>query len=339
MNYYYSFPVVKGVQAGKAYYIAMVPLKMLKRLFVYDDEYVLPEHRAQRRLNEARIPEIKKYILDNKQSYVFSALAASIDGDFRFRMVENDIGYLEVSLDAKFLINDGQHRKAAILAALEDDSSIENETISVVFYEDAGLRRSQQMFTDLNKHALRTSNSLATLYDSRDELAMATKSLIDAIPFLRKYTDKERDILGVNSSKLFTLNTIYKANQRILHSKKCKEGDGSFLVLFWSLVIKHMPQWRELQNKEIAKRDLRENYIVTLAITITALGKLGGVFYDHRNIQMENYLEKLERIDWSRDNCDWIGRTIKENGKVMTGEEAINLTFEKIKELIELNEV
>ena len=167
MNYTYRFPVVKGIQAGRQYYIAMVPLKMLGKLFPADEEYVLPEYRAQRRLNEARIPEIQKYILDNKDSYVFSALAVSIDGEFAFiPNGDTDTGILEVDLDAKFLINDGQHRKAAILSALEEDPSIGNETISVVFYEDIGLARSQQMFTDLNKHAVKTSNSIAELYDS-----------------------------------------------------------------------------------------------------------------------------------------------------------------------------
>lgn len=97
MNFSYRFPVVKGIQAGKIYYIAMVPLKMLGRLFASDEEYVLPEYRAQRRLNEARIPEIKKYILDNMDTYVFSALAASIDGEFNFLEKDNDgTGILEV---------------------------------------------------------------------------------------------------------------------------------------------------------------------------------------------------------------------------------------------------
>lgn len=85
MEFVYRFPVVKGIQAETEYYIAMVPLKMLSRLFPADDEeYVLPEYRAQRKLNEARIPVISKYILENRDSYVFSALAASIDGEYRF---------------------------------------------------------------------------------------------------------------------------------------------------------------------------------------------------------------------------------------------------------------
>ena len=167
MDFVYRFPVVKGVQATREYYIAMIPLKMISKLFPPEDEYVLPEYRAQRKLNTARIPVISKYILNNRESYVFSALAASIDGQFNFCPSEYpDVGLLEISMDAKLLINDGQHRKAAILEAIAEDESLLNETISVVFFEDQGLARSQQMFTDLNKHAVKTSNSIAELYDA-----------------------------------------------------------------------------------------------------------------------------------------------------------------------------
>ena len=232
MNYCYRFPVVKGIQAGRTYFIAMVPLKMLGKLFPRDDEFVLPEYRAQRKLNETRIPEIRKYILDNRESYVFSALAASIDGDFNFVSIgESDIGTLEVDMDARFLINDGQHRKAAILSALEEEPSIGNETISVVFYEDTDLARSQQMFTDLNKHAVKTSNSIAELYDSRDKLAVITRGVIADIPFLNEFVDKERDNLGKFSSALFTLNTFYTANKKILHRGKCDDIFAEFLKI------------------------------------------------------------------------------------------------------------
>ena len=73
MNFTYRFPAVKGKQAGREYYISMVPLKLLARLFPAEEEIVPPEHRAQRRICETRIPEIKKYILDNRGSYVFSS--------------------------------------------------------------------------------------------------------------------------------------------------------------------------------------------------------------------------------------------------------------------------
>jgi DNA sulfur modification protein DndB len=335
MKFSYNFPAVKGIQAGREYYISMVPLKLLPRLFPVEEEIVLPEHRAQRRINETRIPEIKQYILDNRDDYVFSALSASIDGAFKFVPYEDsDVGMLTVDMDSVFLINDGQHRKAAIEAAMKEDCSLENETISLVFFEDVGLARSQQMFTDLNKHAVKTSNSLATLYDGRDEIAVATKKVIDAIPFFRRYTDKERDILGKNSSHLFTLNMMYKANQKILHGERCAKKDEEFLLLYWSLVAKNVVEWQEVLNKSLTKKALREDYIVALAITISAFGKLGRFFYDNPDYDMKNHLPLLQKIDWLRSNPDWVNRTLRNNGKVLNSEEAIALTCSKIKQLI-----
>ena len=332
MNFSYRFPAVKGIQAGREYYISMVPLKLLSRLFPSEEEIVLPEHRAQRRINEARIPEIKKYILENRNTYVFSALSASIDGEFTFiPLSESDVGVLEVDMESIFLINDGQHRKAAIEAAMLEDPSLEKETISIVFFGDEGLSRSQQMFTDLNKHDVKTSNSLATLYDSRDEIAVATRTIIDAIPFFKRYTDKERDILGKNSSSLFTLNMLYKANQKILHGEQCTKSDLEFLLTFWKLVSENIVEWQEVLNKTLTKKALRENYIVALAITINAFVKLGRYFYDNRSLDMMLYLKQLQKIDWLRSNSAWIGRSIRENGKVLNSEEAISLTCSYIK--------
>lgn len=332
MRFTYNFPAVKGIQAGHEYFITMVPLKLLTRLFPAEEEIVLPEYRAQRRINEIRIPEIKQYILKNRDSYVFSALSASIDGEFRFiPSVHDDIGILEVDMEAVFLINDGQHRKAAIEAALQEDRSLENETISIVFFRDDGLARSQQMFTDLNKHAVKTSNSLATLYDTRDEIAVATKNVIDAIPFFARYTDKERDVLGKNSSSLFTLNMIYKANQKILHGPRCSNDDVAFLLKFWKLVTSNITEWQEVYDKTLTKKALRENYIVALAITISAFGKLGRCFYDNRKLNMPDYLSKLQKIDWLRSNKMWVNRAIRENGKVLFSEEAVALTCAVIK--------
>ena len=168
----------------------------VRRLFQNEDEYILPEYRAQRGINEARIPEIRDYILNNKNTYVFSALSASIDGTFEFHPseIDDNVGILEVDMGAVLLINDGQHRKAAIEAALIEAPELAKETISIVLFKDEGLKRSQQMFADLNKHAVKSTMSLSTLYDYRDDLANAVKEVVFQIPFLNKYIDKEKSI-------------------------------------------------------------------------------------------------------------------------------------------------
>ena len=323
MKYVYKFPVVRGVQAKKEYYIAMVPLKMLSRLFTTDSEYVLPEYRAQRKLNESRIPVISKYILDNRDTYVFSALAASIDGEFSFvsDSINPDVGILEVSMDAKFLINDGQHRKSAILEAMSEEPSLGDETISIVFFADKGLKRSQQIFTDLNKNAVKTSNSISELYDSRDEMAVITRNVIWNIEFLNSYTDKERDNLGKYSSKLFALNAFYSANKTII-GRKLEKNTEEFLMEYWKTVVEHMMQWQALQNKEITKVDLREQYIATQNIVIQALGRVGNYFYNNPNINMHECIEKLDKVDWNRNARIWYLRAISETGRIITNKKA-----------------
>lgn len=337
MEYAYQIPAVRGMQANHEYYIAMVPMRLLRRLFVEDySDYLSPEYRAQRILNETRIPEMKKYIVKNRNNYVFSALAASIDGKMQFQAseVSDAVGILQIEMDAVFLINDGQHRKAAIEAALLEDTSLGDETISIVFYKDEGLERSQQMFADLNKHAMKPSNSLSTLYDSRDQLAVATKNIVNEVVFFNRFTDKERDVLGKNSSKLFTLSNIYRANTRLLRKKTCTEMDVQFMVQYWRVVSDNILEWQEVMQKEISKRELREEYIVTLAVVLNSLGRLGAYFYEHMDADMKEALVRLRGIDWSRANeANWKGRTIREDGKIMANEQAVILTCNKIKEL------
>lgn len=336
MNYVYKFPVVKGIQADKEYYIAMVPLKMLPKLFpVSEEEYIPPEYRAQRKISETRIPVISKYILDNRDSYVFSALAASIDGQYAFIPYEtsSELGILEVEMDAKFLINDGQHRKSAILEALKEDESLGDETISIVFYADKGLARSQQIFTDLNKNAVKTSNSIAELYDSRDEMAVVTRKVVRNIEFLDTYTDKEKDILGKFSSSLFTLNTFYVTNKTIIGRSSVANAE-KFLNEFWQNVVSNMRQWEELQNHEITKVDLREGYIATQSIVIQALGRIGNYYYSVDDSHMAEDLKKLRDINWNRNSKQWTLRAVGKNGRIITNKKAAMLIANVIKQQI-----
>lgn len=336
---FYQFPAVKGIQAGNEYYICMIPLGLLEKIFVNGEEDVLPEFRAQRKLNEYRIPTIKNYILNNRDSYVFSALAASVDGYMEF-VASNDmesIGTLKIDMDASFLINDGQHRKAAIIAAITEDESLKNETISIVLFKDQGLQRSQQMFTDLNKHAVTTSKSLNTLYESKDPCAIITKNVVNSVDFLRKYTDKEKDNLSKNSSNLFTLNTFYTVTKRIrkhiVDDKKCEE----YQIKYWENVVANMREWNEMDSGELSKKSLRENYITTQGLIILALGRLCEFFYCNPSINMELALKRLKKIDWLRNNeKDWLERAIKANGRINRNEQGVFLTYIQIKKLLEL---
>ena len=336
---FYRFPAMRGIQANSEYFVCMIPLGVLSKIFIEDSSDVLPEFRAQRKLNEQRIPEIRDYIINNRDSYVFSALAASVDEEIAFfpTRESGNIGELEVDMTATFLINDGQHRKAAIIEAIEFDESLKDETIALVLYRDKGLVRSQQMFTDLNKHAVNTSKSLNTLYDSKDPLAVMTKQVVAQVPFLRKYTDKEKDNLANYAAKLFTLNVFYDVNNRIIKNPVDIEEETRFLVDFWTTIVVNMRDWNDMDKGELSKKELRESYISLRGITLHAFGKLGAYFFSHPQYDIHKYLTGLSKIDWSRSNLKcWENRAITDKGRINRNEKGIFLTYIQIKRLLNL---
>lgn len=327
-----KYTAIKGIQAGNEYFIIMVKLKELEILFPKLEEEVLPERRAQRKLNKKRIPAIKRYIVENLDTYVFSALAGSVDGKVEFKAFSEEypeVGILEISDNATFLINDGQHRKTAIVDALKECPALADETIPVVLFKDMGLKRSQQMFTDLNKHAVKTSNSLAELYDSSDKIAAVTRKLLEQNEFIGKYTDREKDNLSMNSATLFTFNTFYKANKRIICGGKKDEINENLIIDFWRMVVENIEQWAMLENGELPKSRLRSEYLVCQSVVIEALGQVGNYFYI--NGIDENVLFGLREIDWHRNSKLWKKRCVKEKEKMVKNNVAVYLTANAIK--------
>ncbi len=69
----YQFSALRGIQAGREYYLVMCPLKLIAKIFLFDEEEIPPELRAQRVLNRARVPEIARYLLDNPKDYTLIA--------------------------------------------------------------------------------------------------------------------------------------------------------------------------------------------------------------------------------------------------------------------------
>ena len=85
-------------------------------------------------------------------------------------------------MSAKFVINDGQHRRAAIQQALAENPELGDESIAIVLFLDIGLERCQQMFADLNRYAIRPAKSIGVLYDHRDEMSAITRLVVFRSP-------------------------------------------------------------------------------------------------------------------------------------------------------------
>jgi DNA sulfur modification protein DndB len=210
-SFEYVFPAIRGVQAGREYYVSMCPLRLIPKIFLFDEEELVPELRAQRILNHARIPEMASYLIDNKKDYVFSSITASVNGLVKFEPLgekgdSSRVGSLKIDMNSQFIINDGQHRRAAIEIALKTRPELGDETISVVFFVDRGLERCQQMFADLNRYAIRPSPSIGILYDHRDERAIMSKAIVTQSEALLRWR-KVRCLRAHESSSPLALYT------------------------------------------------------------------------------------------------------------------------------------
>ncbi|WP_186116272.1 DNA sulfur modification protein DndB [Burkholderia gladioli] len=343
-NFSYVFPAIRGVQAGREYYVSMCPLRLLTRLFTFDEEELVPELRAQRTLNRARVPDIARYVLDNKASYTFSAITVSIDGMIRFDAVGADgpanfrMGALTVSMDAKFIVNDGQHRRAAIVQALEAAPELGDETIAVVFFLDRGLERCQQMFADLNRHAVRPSASLGVLYDHRSAAASLARHLSLTSSVFKNLIETERSSLSPRSRKLFTLSAVNFATSELLLDKELEDFSSASkkCLEFWELVGEQIPEWAYVRESKMTSGEVRRDFIHSHAIVLQSLGRAGRALYLLPATERQRRIKRLRGVDWSRQNAaTWEGRAMVGGAMAKSGQN-ITLTCNEIKRVLGL---
>jgi DNA sulfur modification protein DndB len=338
-GYVHSFPAVRGVQAGRTFYIAMCPMKIIPKIFVFDEEEVPPELRAQRILNRARIPEIAGYLVEHPKGYTLSALTASVDAKVTFQPfgsagLESTMGVLNVPMDARILINDGQHRRAAIEEAIKETPALGQDNIPVLFFVDAGLARSQQMFADLNKYAIRPSTSLGTLYDHRDATSELARFIAHQSDAFQGVTEMERNTISNRSTKLFTLSSIKHACRALLRKSakdQISEQEKALAKEFWNAVAANVPDWKRARNREVSTADLRENYIHSHGVALHALGIVGAQLIAEKPSKWKPVLGRLKQLDWSRSNTKlWEGRALV-HGRISKASTNVLLTAIAIK--------
>lgn len=335
-----SFPVIRGLQARREYYVAMWTLRMLRQIAIFDEDELPPELRAQRTINRARIPEISDYILDNPDDYVFSALTVSIDSEIQFSPLpgQDRLGMLQVPMDARFIINDGQHRRAAIIQALEQRPELGAETIAVVFFLDIGLDRCQQMFADLNRYAIRPSRSLGLLYDHRDDKARLARLVISKSEAFRDIVDMEKSSLAPRSRKLFTLSAFYNACADLVDGLASGnlDQDADLARRYWEATAQVIPQWSNVIAGDMLASEVRQDFIHSHGLALQALGKAGNALLKAHPRDWAEHLSMLSQIDWSRSNAVlWEGRALS-NGRVVKGSNNVLLTANVIKQAMGL---
>ena len=331
-----KIPAITGTQSDRTYYTAMCPIEFLVKLFKYEDPTLPPAMRTQRVLNKSRIPEMRDYVLGG--DYTFSALTASIDGQFSFAPVkkESQAGTLTIDATAKVIINDGQHRREALIRALEVKPELRNEHIVIVFYKSEGLEQAQQIFTDLNKHAIRPTKSLNIFFDNRENFTKIVRETVLEVEGFRGRTELEKTTISNRSKNLYTLSGIYHSADELTKNTELSEKELKKLVVdFYNATYANIAEWKSVVSDEITACDFRKIYVTAHAVFIKALGKVGRCLYERHGQGMFSKLCNLCNINLRKDNEDLQGIIMHQgriNGASVSVEPLANYILKKMGE-------
>lgn len=316
-------PAMCGKIGSRTYYACLMPLNAIPNLFKFTDwAGFTPEDREQRVLNEKRVPDLKNYILDNEDDYIFASITASYKSPVDFVPAGNidasggEIGVLKLKLGDELIINDGQHRCAGIAEAVKANPAIGDHTISVLLFPWESTERVQQMFSDLNRFVQKTSKSLDILYDKRDQFSAATLAALEKVPLMNALTDKDNVSLKAKSPKLFTLAALYDANRELLKGRESMPimENAQALAEFWETVCDNMADWQEVYSGRQIAGEMRAARISSHSTVLRALGGLGQELLSAEG--QASRLRLLREIDWSKKNPDWEGVCIVANSVI-----------------------
>ena len=249
------------------------------------------------------------------------------------RATSSGTSYVSISDELSMLFqNEILEQTAWIEEAINERPELGHDKISVVFIQDKGLKRSQQMFADLNKHAVKPTKSLNILYDHRDNFSKFIVNLANSIEVFEGRVELEKTTISNRSRKFFTLNGIADATMRFLgisKGRKISEEEEHRIKEFWNEVSKNIPEWQLLVRKRTQPYDLRKEFVHAHTNLLNALGTVGKILIDDYPQDWKEKLRGLKDIDWSRKNPDWEGRLLQK-GRMLKNNLGIELASNTI---------
>jgi len=338
----YIFPALRILQGEHSYYLIQCPLRLLPRLFLFDEAAVPASLRRIHTTDTSSIARWVDYLSSRKEDYVLTPLIAAVDTRIAFESVipeMPDIGRAQIPMSARLIIQDGQHRRAAITSLLTQNVVLGDDTIAIMLIPDPGLLRAVNLYIDLHPSQIQPTRSKQVLHDLGD-LATLVRQLVDEVPIFQGLIELEKTTISNRSTALFTLSAVYQATQALLNSgaKDMVSVEQATLAhQFWLILGETIPEWGQIIRREITAAMLRKNYIHSHTVTLLAIGMAGHELLVAHPGDWQERLRVFDKVDWSRDNKTlWEGRAMV-LGKMNKSRDNIHLTASAIKRLLGLD--
>jgi len=345
-QYLMTAPALRGKMGGIEYFTITLPYSVVIKYLSTTDRNLPPKERENRKPTKSRYGVIADYITKNPDTYRFSSITCTYGKDgthapVRWKSVEQsgdlaNIGLLTLDQRDPLIIVDGQHRFEGIKKALEDkaldeDSSLADDMISVVLFPYIDLRAAQQLFSDLNRNAKKTTKSLDILFDRRDVVNIVTQKLVEKVSVFIDRVNLEDAGIPTQSKDMFTLAGIYQATdpmtdaiseagllpeelaQKDDYGKPIDNEDQyvDFLADVWEFIAERFPEWGKVASEELDIRDARSKYLHWNSGVISAIGEFVAASMREKGQDWQKpvvtALEHPDNRGWRRNEAHWQG--------------------------------
>lgn len=337
----YSFIAIKGQQGKHSYYLIQCSLRLIPRLFLFDEPELPALLRRGRSVDAVHAAEIASYIAGEPETFILSPLVATINEQITFEPLRDGhqvLGLLTIPMTAQLIVQDGQHRRLAIQKILAKSPELAENTIPVMLFAEADVKRSQRLYRILNNAQVKSTRSKRVLHEQSD-LAALVQQLIDEVPLFQGRIELEKTTISNRSTALFTLSAIYQATQALLGLHKDDQIEFESVEMarsFWVELSEIIPEWEKVVTQEVSAAYLRQNYVHAHTVMLIALGKAGHTLLAQHPTSWHAKLRVLRSIDWSRSNTAlWEGRAMA-LGRMSKATNSIKLSTSAIKRALEL---
>lgn len=337
----YTFPAIRGRQGTHDYYLIQCPLRLLSRLFLFDEAEVPATLRRIHTIDQLSVNGWVEYLTTRKDDYVLAPLIVIVDQTVLFESLGEElpeIGRVQLSMTAQLIVCDGQHRRAALDVVLARDAERGNDPISVMLIPDPQLVRAIDIYLDLHPTQIQPTRSRRVLHD-HSALAALVRQLVDELPLFQGLTEREKTTISNRSTALFTLSAIYQATQALLAigaKAPVSAEDATLAHDFWYALGEIIPEWRQAIKREMSAATLRQTYVHAHTVTLLAIGMAGRALITAHPADWQERIKVLGAVDWSRENrVLWEGRTMV-RGKMSKTRDSINLTAIALKRVLGL---
>ena len=293
------------------------------------------------RLDPATVARWTRYLSAHQADYLLPPLIVSVDGALRFEPLTQDHpsnGQLHLALEARLLIRDGQHRRAAIQALLASASALADDTMPLMLIPDPQFSRAIALYRELHPSQVRATTSRRVRYDAAN-LATLVRQLVDEVPLFQGLTELEKTTISNRSTALFTLSAIYQATQALLGigANEVVRADQAVVAhQFWQVLGDVVPAWRQIIGRTTTAANLRQTYVHSHTVTLLAIGMAGHELITAHPNDWQERLKVFGTVDWARTNTAlWEGRAMV-RGKMSKMRDSISLTASALKQILGL---